>query len=70
MLDLKSHNKGAWVAQSIKCLALDFGSGHDIRVVRSNPRLGSALGVEPAGDSPSAPACPTSLSKKIKNKES
>ena len=28
--------------------ALDFGSGHDLTVVRSSPKLGSTLGVEPA----------------------
>jgi len=35
-----------WVAQSFKCPTLDFGSGHDLRVVRSSPALGSALGIE------------------------
>ena len=35
--------RGAWVAQS-----LDFGSGHDTRIVRSSPMSGSALRVEPA----------------------
>ena len=42
---------GAWVAQSFKCLTLDFGSGHDPRVVGSSPALGSALSMEPASDS-------------------
>ena len=41
-------NKDAWVAQSAKCPTLNFGSGHDLRVVRSSPMSGSALGVEPA----------------------
>ena len=36
-----------WVAQLDKGLTLDFGSGHDLRVVRSNPWLCSTLGVEP-----------------------
>ena len=27
----------AWVAQSIKRLTLDFGSGHDLRVLRLSP---------------------------------
>jgi len=40
--------QGVWVAQSIKHLTPDFGSGHDRRVVRLNPVLGSTLGVEPA----------------------
>ena len=39
---------GAWVGQLVKCLTLDFGSGHDLRVVRSSPQLGSTLNVEPA----------------------
>ena len=29
--------RGAWVAQSVKHLTLDFGSGHDPRVVGSSP---------------------------------
>ena len=47
------------LAQSVKCLSLDFGSGHDLRVMRLSPALGSVLRVEPALDSlfpsPSAP---------------
>ena len=26
---------GAWVAESVKCPTLEFGLGHDLRVVRS-----------------------------------
>ena len=37
----------AWVAQSVKHLTLDFGSGHDLRIVRSSPRSGSPLSMEP-----------------------
>ena len=29
--------RGTWVAQLVKCLTLDFGSGHDLRVMRSSP---------------------------------
>ena len=36
---------GAWVAQSVKRRTLDFGSGHDLRAIRSSPVLGSALGI-------------------------
>ena len=36
------------MAQSVEYLTLDFGSGHDLRVVRSSPASGSALGMEPA----------------------
>ena len=59
---LCSHSKstspqGSWGAQCVKHPSLDFGSGHDPRVVRLSPMLGSVLGVESAWDSlsPSAP---------------
>jgi len=38
-------------AQSIEPLTLGFGSGHDLRVVRSSPTLGSTLSTELASDS-------------------
>ena len=44
----KSNPWGAWVAQSVNRLTLDFGSGHDLKVGRSSPSLGSMLSVEPA----------------------
>ena len=34
---------GTWVAQSLKRLTLDFGSGHDLRVREIEPLLGSML---------------------------
>ena len=37
----------AWVAQSVKCLTLDFSSGLDLGVVSSSTTLGSTLGLEP-----------------------
>lgn len=43
---------------SVKCLMLDCGSGHDLRVVRSSPALGSTLGGQPAWDSLSLSLCP------------
>jgi len=46
---------GTWVAQLVKHPTLDFSSGHDLRVIRSNPALGSVLSVEPAWDSLSLP---------------
>ena len=62
-----------WVAQSAKHLTLDFGSGHDRRVLRSVPMLDSVHGVEPAWVSvfPAAPPsqpylCSVSLSLKKK----
>ena len=35
------HIWGVRVAQSVKCLTLDFGLGHDFRVLGSNPRSGT-----------------------------
>ena len=35
------------MAQSVKRLTLDFGSGRDPRVMGLSPTSGSALGVEP-----------------------
>ena len=35
--------RGAWVAQSVKRLTLDFGSDHDLRVMGLSPAWGSAL---------------------------
>ena len=32
----------------VKCLTLDFGSGHDLTVVRLSPAPRSVLSVEPA----------------------
>lgn len=47
----------------VKLQTLDFGLGHDPRVMRSNPVLGSVLAMEPAWDSllPS-PSVPPHLS--------
>ena len=39
------------MAQSVECLTPDFSSGHDLRVMRSSPVLGSVLGVEIPQDS-------------------
>ena len=41
-------DRGAQVAQSGERLTLDFGSGHDLRVVRSSPTSGSTLSAESA----------------------
>ena len=38
--------RGAWVAQSVKCATLDFGSGQDLLVVRSSPEWGSTPTVQ------------------------
>ena len=36
----------AWVEQSVKCPTLEFGSGHDFRVMRSNPMSSSMFSGE------------------------
>ena len=46
----------------VERLTLDFGSGHDLRVLKSSPVLGSELNTEHAGDSPSAPPLALALS--------
>ena len=33
----------AWMAQLVEWLTPDFGLGHDLRVLRSSPELGSTL---------------------------
>ena len=40
--------RGAWVAQLVKCLNLDFSSGHDLRDMKLNPAWVSVAGMEPA----------------------
>ena len=34
------------MAQLVKCPTLDFSSSHDLTVMRSSPKSGSALGVK------------------------
>ena len=46
------HFGGAWVAQSLKHLTLDFGSDHDLMVHKIKPHIRrSADSVEAASDS-------------------
>ena len=40
--------RGTWVAQLVKHLTLEYGSGHDPRVVGLSPASGNTLGMEPA----------------------
>ena len=48
-------DRGTWVAQSPKCPTLDFGSGHDLIVMRSISTL-SLLGIlSPPPHPPTAP---------------
>lgn len=44
MKNVKSWDSG--MAQSVKCVTPDFGSGHVLGVARSNSGLGSTLSVE------------------------
>ena len=37
-----------WVAQLAKCLTLEFGSGHVLRIVNLSPKLGSVFSRESA----------------------
>ena len=39
----KEGHLGCRVTQSVRRLTLDFGSGHDLRVMRSSPTWGSVL---------------------------
>ena len=51
LMKRKHEEMSSWgnqVAQSVKHLTPDFGSGHDLIVVRLSPMLGSVLGMEPA----------------------
>ena len=32
--------RGTWVAQAVKCLTLDFGSGHGVMVQETEPDIG------------------------------
>ena len=43
-------SRAAWVAQSVNHLTLDFGSGHDLRVMRLSPAVVFVLGMEPTWD--------------------
>ena len=55
------------MAQSVGCLTLGFGSGHDLTVVRLSPGLGSELGMEPVWDSLSHSPIAPHLSLKSEN---
>lgn len=43
---VKDQSWGAWVAQSVKHLTLNFSSGHDLRIVQLSPKSDSMLGME------------------------
>ena len=52
--------RGAGVAQWIKYLSLDFGSGHDLAVCEFEPHIGlCADDAEPTWDSVSLSFCPS-----------
>ena len=46
LLQTKTMHRSTWVAQSVKCLTLDFAC-HDLKVVRWSPTLGLILDTEP-----------------------
>ena len=49
-------SRGTWVAQSVKCQTLDFGSGHDLTVHEFKSCIGLHTdSTEPAWDSLSLP---------------
>ena len=51
---------GAWVAQSVKHLTLDFSSGHDLTVHEFEPHIRLCTdSVGPASDSVSPSLCPS-----------
>ena len=54
-------SRGAWVAQSVELLTLDFSSGYDPRVMGSSSTSGSTLTVEPAFKILSLSLCPSPL---------
>ena len=70
MLYENSLHQGAWVTRSVECPTLDFGSGHDPRVVGLSPafRLCAECGAC-LRFSLSAPIPALSLSKKLIIKE-
>ena len=43
MFSSMSTDVGLWVAELVKHLTLDFGSGRDLMVMRLSPALGSVL---------------------------
>ena len=55
LIFIKDVYRDTWGAQSVERLTLDFGPGHDARVVGSSPVAGSMLSVDPAWDSLSLP---------------
>ena len=56
--------RSTWVAPFVRCLTLDSGPGHDLRMVRSTPVSRSSLGVDPAWDSLS-PSFPPLLARSL-----
>ena len=49
-------SRGSWLAQSVKCTTLDFGSGHDLTFWEFESHIGlSAVSTQPAWDPLSPP---------------
>ena len=53
--------RDTWVAQSVECLTLDFGSGYDPSVMGLSPASGSALSEACLRFSLSLSLCPSPL---------
>ena len=72
LLCQKINLRGPWVAQSVKCPTIDFGSGHDLTVHEFEHHTGlHSDSAEPAWDSVSLPLClphPCSLSVSLSQK--
>ena len=68
---MKYSFRGTWVAQWVEHPTLDFGSGHDLRVMRLSPKLGSTVRVKFACPFPSDVSLtpnPLHLSLSVSNK--
>ena len=61
LITLKYFRGWRQMAQSVKCLTLDFGSGYDLTVCEFEPHMGLCTdSMEPAWDSLSPSLCPSS----------
>lgn len=44
----RTRSRGTWVGLLVKSPTLHLSSGHDLRLMRQSPTLGSTLGMQPA----------------------
>ena len=68
IMSLNTEMRDTWVARSVKHQTLDFGSGHDLRVVGLSPASGSMLSVSLLGilSPPPLSSLALSLPQKVK----